>query len=69
MDEIMLKLPDLDKEFIISCDASHVGLGAVLQQEREHGLRPIAYASRTFQPKEQKFCITELECLSVVRAK
>jgi hypothetical protein len=46
MEEIVLTLPDLDKELIISYDATHSFLGAVLQQQGEHGLKPIAYASR-----------------------
>jgi hypothetical protein len=68
MEDIILTLPDLDKEFTISCDASYSGLGAVLQEQGDSGLRPIAFASRTLQPNEQKFCVTELECLSVVWA-
>ncbi|KAF4514208.1 UNVERIFIED_CONTAM: hypothetical protein B566_EDAN019430, partial [Ephemera danica] len=66
--ELILTLPDMDKEFVLSCDASGLGLGAVLQQEGEHGLRPIAFASRTLRPNETAFCISELECLSVVWA-
>jgi hypothetical protein len=68
MNNIVLSLPDVEQEFIINCDASYSGLGSVLQQKRKFGLRPVAYASRTLQPNKQKFCITELECLSVVWA-
>ena len=61
----ILTCPDFNKPFIISCDASGVGLGAVLTQEGE---QVIAYASRTLSRTEQKFSATERECLAVIWA-
>jgi len=42
----ILRLPDMEKPFTLRTDASDVGLGAVLSQEHEDGMFPVAYASR-----------------------
>lgn len=39
--------------FILEIDASHSGLGAVLSQEQEGKVWPIAYASRGLRPPER----------------
>lgn len=43
----VLAYADFAKPFIVDVDASHVGLGAILSQEVEGKVRPVAYASRT----------------------
>ena len=63
----ILCYPDFEKEFHLETDASGVGLGALLvQTQRDGSVRPIAYASRTLQPHEKNYGITELEALGVV---
>ena len=65
----LLVFPDFTKPFVLETDASGAGLGAVLAQTQEDGsTRPIAYASRSLQPHEKKYGITELEGLGVVWA-
>lgn len=43
----VLAMPDPAKPFVIHCDASNHNIGAVLMQEYEGGLKPIAYSSHT----------------------
>lgn len=64
----ILTCPDFTQPFIISCDASGFGLGAVLSQESDQGESVIAYASRTLSQQEQKYSATERECLAVIWA-
>ena len=41
---VELKHYDIHREKWICCDASHDGLGAVLEQYDSHGLHPISFA-------------------------
>jgi hypothetical protein len=61
-------LPDLNMPFIIQCDASEVGLGAVLIQEKEGVRYPLWFASRSFRPAETRYSVSEKECLAVLWA-
>ncbi|KAM7311134.1 uncharacterized protein ISCGN_008041 [Ixodes scapularis] len=63
-----LKLPDLNRSFVIQTDASVRGLGAVLLQEHEGALRPVALASRSLTPAETRYTVTVRECLAMVFA-
>jgi RNase H-like domain found in reverse transcriptase len=40
----VLQLADSSKSYIVTCDASVIGIGAVLDQEGEHGSHPVAFA-------------------------
>ena len=59
---------DIHRETRISCDASHDGLGAVLEQHSASGWHPISFASRYPNPAEKKHSTNELELLAVVWA-
>ena len=49
----VLAYADFTLPFILEVDASYGGLGAVLAQEQEGKVRPIAYASRGLRPTER----------------
>ena len=48
----VLQLPDFDREFTVTIDASEVSVGAILQQNFGKGLQPICYDSRKLNPAE-----------------
>lgn len=64
----ILVYPDFSNEFTITTDASCLGLGAVLSQQRDCAEHPVHYASRTLLKSEKNYTITELEALGVVWA-
>ncbi len=64
----ILKLPDFKKAFFIQTDASGVGIGAILQQEYEDGLHPVAFISKELVGAPKNYSPTEKECLAVVWA-
>ncbi|GKA21383.1 hypothetical protein Tco_0701372 [Tanacetum coccineum] len=60
----ILALPEGNDDFIVYCDASHQGLGAVLMQRD----KIIAYASRQLKPNEENYTTYDLELGAVVFA-
>ncbi|KAH8240461.1 hypothetical protein KR032_000093, partial [Drosophila birchii] len=61
--------PNYTKAFIVQCDASLHGVGAVLSQCDESGSeRPIAYMSKKLNKAQRNYTVTELECLAVILA-
>ncbi len=62
----VLIFPDYSKEFILCTDASDIGLGGILMQERNGKPQPITYASRLCTTAERNYSITERETLSVI---
>ncbi len=60
-----LAYPDFDKEFILRIDASKEGLGAILCQEQEGSVKPVAYASRALKRSEINYPAHKLEFLGL----
>lgn len=60
--QLMLKIPQFDKEFTLETDASDLGLGGVLKQ----GDEVIAYISRLLNKQERNYTITEREVLAIL---
>jgi hypothetical protein len=61
-------LPDLNSPFIISCDGSKSGLGAVLSQEKEGVRYPIYFASKKLDEIQSRYSAPEFELLAVIWA-
>ncbi|GKC52871.1 reverse transcriptase domain-containing protein [Tanacetum coccineum] len=60
----ILALPEGNDDFVVYCDASLQGLGAVLMQRE----KVIAYASRQLKPHEENYTTHDLELGAVVFA-
>ncbi|WVZ84266.1 hypothetical protein U9M48_031317 [Paspalum notatum var. saurae] len=58
----VLTLPDLQKDFVVYCDASRQGLGCVLMQDN----RVVSYASRQLRAHEENYLTHDLELAAVV---
>ena len=60
----VLKFPDFKEQFILTTDASNLGLGAVLSQKGHSCL----FISRTLYKAEEKYTTSETELLAIVWA-
>ncbi|GJX43903.1 putative reverse transcriptase domain-containing protein [Tanacetum coccineum] len=58
----ILALPEGNDDFVVYCDASHQGLGAVLMQRE----KVIAYASRQLKPHEENYTTHDLKLGAVM---
>ena len=60
----VLALPDFTQPFVLECDASGEGIGAVLMQ----GGHPIAFESQKLLPHERLYSIYDKEMLAIMHA-
>ena len=63
----ILAFPDMNRPFILTCDASCSGLGYILGQLDESGReRVIEYSGRALHAAEKNYSVSELEYLTIV---
>ncbi len=62
--------PTRDGQFVLSADASDMGIGSVLEQEQEEGRQVVkhvtVYTSKTLNASQRHYCTTNKELLVVV---
>lgn len=63
----VLRIPDVNKSFILDTDASTIGIGGILQQIDEKTNCPyvVSYFSRKLSEAEKKLGVTDLEALAM----
>lgn len=62
----ILAYPNYNYEFILTTDASNVGISAILSQQINGEERPIAFSSRVLSETETRLCTTERELLAIL---
>lgn len=62
----VLIYPDFNDTFILATDASGIGVGAILSQNRGGLERPVAFASKKLNKAEQNYSTIERELLGII---
>jgi RNase H-like domain found in reverse transcriptase/Integrase zinc binding domain len=62
----VLRAPDWTKRFILETDASSFALGAVIAQEFNDGIHPIAFHSRTLLDAERNYDTHDKELAAII---
>ena len=64
-----MAFPDFNGDYILYCDASDVGVGAVLiQKDENEEEKVVSFASKAFSRAEKNWTTTEKEAFAVVWA-
>ena len=66
--EPILQYPDLNKQFILTTDASDIAIGSVLSQDHDRHDLPIAYFSRVLNNAQKNYSATDKECLAIIES-
>ena len=61
-------MADVDKEYIVTCDASDFAIGAVLSQKHDDGEHPVAYELRKMNVAKGNYLTHERELLAMIHA-
>ena len=65
----ILAFPDLNRDFVVTTDASSTAIGYVLSQCNADGKEhPVCYGGRSLRGAEHKYGVSQLECLAAVEA-
>ncbi|CAM5135995.1 unnamed protein product [Natator depressus] len=65
----VLRVPDFDKWFLATTDASEHGVGAVLMQEGpDQEFHPVVFLSKKLSERESNWSVSEKECYAIVCA-
>jgi hypothetical protein len=64
----VLLIPNPEKPFLVTTDASDIAIGAVISQNNGKGDQPVAFESRKLSPAEQNYPTHEKELLAVIHA-
>jgi hypothetical protein len=62
----VLVMANMEEPFVLRTDASDRGLGAVLLQEKDEVLHPVAYASKKLSGAQTHYSTIEKECMAIV---
>jgi len=62
----VLKLPNFSLPFVLQTDASEDGISAILCQEYDGILCPVAYASKRLLDRESRYSVIDREALAIV---
>ncbi len=68
-DELVLRMPDLEKPFELEVDASSFMIGTTLsQQDERQRWHPVAYFSETLSEAERNYNVYDRELLAIVKS-
>ena len=65
----ILAFTDMNKQFILTCDASDTAIGHILSQmDDQNRSRVIGYGGRSLSEAERRYHTTEKKCLAIISA-
>ncbi len=64
----VLSHPHPDRTYVLTTDASMVGIGVELAQQTTERIRPVAYFSKTLSKSKRKYSVYDKEFLVIVMA-
>ncbi|CAM5094410.1 unnamed protein product [Eretmochelys imbricata] len=66
MSDPVLRVPDFDKLFLVTTDASERGVGAVLMQKGpDQEFHPVVFLSKKLSERKSNWSVTEKECYAI----